>query len=138
MVPRRKTRRGDIRKPKAKPWESDCGDFFALKGRHQRIVAPFQGLDFLCMFPTALPWGFIFPPLRGTRQRQQMARTRRGSREGCEGGEGQANKEELGQTGFLLRSLRTLRETLSEEFGVLNLGLSGSRGSLHPWRVVRK
>ena len=63
MARGRKPRVGEIRKPRATPWESDDGDLFALKGRNRRLVPPFQGLDFCVNLSQGVALGFqLFAP----------------------------------------------------------------------------
>ena len=63
MVAWSEPRRGGIRKPKATPWESDGGVCFALKGRHRRVVSPFQGSDFCVNISQGVALGYqLFAP----------------------------------------------------------------------------
>ena len=62
----RKPQGGGLRKPRVTLWEADGGDFFALKGRHQRIDPPLPGSVFPWTFPRAPPWRLEKQPLLGT------------------------------------------------------------------------
>ena len=57
-------RRGDIRKPRATPWESGSTEFIALKGRHDGVASPLQGSGSCFNISQGVALGFLlFAPL---------------------------------------------------------------------------